>query len=79
MIPHPETTSQLLILRSFVVRTLTKARNINIESELLVLQLEQLVLVAIDEVDTRANIVTLLELQADRVATGLNTVSARVI
>jgi hypothetical protein len=45
----------------------------------LVLQLEHLVLVAVDQVETRANVVALLELQADRVAAGLNTVGARVI
>lgn len=58
---------------------LTQARNINIESELLVLQLEQLVLVAVDQVDTRSDVVALLELQADRVAAGLDTVSTRVV
>lgn len=72
--------NQLLHLSSLsIYGRLTKTRNINIESELLVLQLEQLVLVAIDQVDTRADIVALLELQADRVAAGLDTVSARVV
>lgn len=60
-------------------RTLTKTRNINVEGKLLVLQLEQLVLVAVDQVDTRSDVVALLELQADRVTAGLNTVSARVV
>jgi hypothetical protein len=72
--------NQLLLLSSLsIYGRLTKTRNINIESELLVLQLEQFVLVAVDQVDTRADVVALLELQADRVAAGLDTVSARVV
>ena len=58
---------------------LTNSRNIDIEGELLVLQLEQFVLVAVDQVDTRTNVVALLELQADGVAAGLNTVGPRVV
>lgn len=64
---------------SSTYRILTKTRDVNVEGELLVLQLEQFVLVTVDQVDSRANVVTLLELQADRVAAGLDTVGTRVV
>jgi len=60
-------------------RILTKARDVNVKGEFLVLQLEQFVLVAVDQVDTRSDVVTLFELQADRVAAGLDTVGTRVV
>lgn len=73
-------TGQLANLgQLFSFRGLTKTGDIDVKGELLVLQLEQFVLVAVDQVDTRADVVALLELQADRVAASLDTVGARVV
>lgn len=62
------------------VETTREVRHVNIECELLVLQLEHLVLGrARHEVDTRTNVGACHELEGERITTGSDTVSARVI
>lgn len=65
------------------VKSARKVRHIDIESELLVLQVEDLVAgLALEEVDAGTNVLLLAlgdELESKRVAGGGDTVSARVV
>lgn len=63
------------------VQTAREPRNISVEGELLVLQVEELVLLVglVHEVDTGSNVRASDELEVDRVAAGGDTVGTRVV